>query len=82
MYAAKQHDLMPVDPLKVFGARVRSLREQVGLSQEALAAQAGIHRTYMGGIERGERNPCLKNILRLAHALRVPPKELFPQDDV
>ena len=68
---------MKQDPLKRFGSQVRSLREQAGLSQEALAARAGIHRTYMGGVERGERNPCLRNILRLAEALGVAPAELF-----
>ena len=69
---------MKVDPQKRFGARVRALREQAGVSQEALAAKAGIHRTYMGGVERGERNPCLKNILRLADALGVSPADFFP----
>lgn len=68
---------MTPNPLKQFGARVRLLREAAGLSQEALAAKAGIHRTYMGGVERGERNLCFKNILRLAEALGVPPGELF-----
>lgn len=68
---------MPPDPLEQFGRRVRALRERLGLSQEALAAQAGIHRTYMGGIERGERNICLRNIVRLAAALGVHPRELF-----
>jgi len=65
--------------LKNFGKRVRELRERSGLSQEALAAKAGIHRTYMGGIERGERNLCLKNILRLAAAIGVPPGDLFEE---
>jgi transcriptional regulator with XRE-family HTH domain len=65
--------------LKNFGKRVRELRERSGLSQEALAAKAGIHRTYMGGIERGERNLCLKNILRLAAAIGVRPGELFEE---
>jgi transcriptional regulator with XRE-family HTH domain len=63
--------------LQHFGKRVRALREHAGLSQEALAAKAGIHRTYMGGVERGERNVCLKNIVRLAAALGVHPRELF-----
>jgi transcriptional regulator with XRE-family HTH domain len=63
--------------LRHFGQRVRTLREQAGLSQEALAAKAGIHRTYMGGVERGERNLCLKNIVRLAVALGVHPGQLF-----
>ena len=72
---------MPPNALKQFGTRIRVLRERAGLSQEALAAKAGIHRTYMGGVERGERNPCLKNILRLADALGVPAAELFGGDD-
>ncbi|HVA46571.1 MAG TPA: helix-turn-helix transcriptional regulator [Pirellulales bacterium] len=63
--------------LREFGARVRALREQAGLSQEALAARAGIHRTYIGGVERGERNVGLKNILRIAAALDVPTSALF-----
>ena len=70
---------MKDDPLNKFGARVRALREQSGLSQEALAAEAGIHRTYMGGVERGERNICLRNIIRLAKALGVHPRELFSE---
>ena len=70
---------MKLDPLKQFGSHIRALRERAGLSQEALAAKAGIHRTYMGGVERGERNPCLRNILRLADALGVPPAALFAE---
>jgi len=65
------------DDLKRFGDRVRALRERLGLSQEALAAKAGIHRTYMGGVERGERNISLKNIIRVAAALGVLPADLF-----
>ena len=68
-------------PLKRFGNRVRRLRQRLELSQEALAAKAGIHRTYMGGVERGERNISLKNIYRLAEALGVPPCELFGEND-
>ena len=67
--------------LRRFGQRVRVLREQAGLSQEALAAKAGIHRTYVGGVERGERNLSLKNIMRLAAALDVHPRELFEGAD-
>jgi transcriptional regulator with XRE-family HTH domain len=67
--------------LKRFGDRVRVLRERSGLSQDALAAKAGIHRTYLGGVERGERNICLKNIFRLAAALEVHPRELFDKSE-
>lgn len=72
---------MKHDLLKRFGERVRALREQTGLSQEALAAKAGIHRTYMGGVERGERNICLRNIVRLAEALGVHPRVLFGEPE-
>ncbi|MBI3462985.1 MAG: helix-turn-helix transcriptional regulator [Planctomycetes bacterium] len=60
-----------------FGMRVRAFRENAGLSQEQLAERAQIHRTYIGGIERGERNVGLKNILRIAGALGVAPAQLF-----
>ena len=61
----------------VFGRRVRELRTARGLSQEELAHRAGIHWTYLGGIERGERNPALVNVGRIAKALKVPAAELF-----
>lgn len=60
-----------------FGQRVRTLRKQHGLSQEDLAEKSGLHRTYIGGIERGERNLAVLNILRLAAALEVTVGELF-----
>ena len=60
-----------------FGERVRALRTRIGLSQEQLAEKAGIHRTYVGGVERGERNLGLKNVFRLAKALGVSVAELF-----
>lgn len=72
---------MKKDDLQRFGDRIRELRQESGLSQEALANRAGIHRTYMGGIERGERNVCLRNVFRLARALGVSPKELFPSEN-
>lgn len=60
-----------------FGRRVRTLRETLGWSQERLAERAGLHWTYVGGIERGERNPALDNINRLAQALGVSLAALF-----
>ena len=62
---------------KQFGDRVRELRLSKGLSQEELAFRVKIHRTYIGGIERGERNPSLKNIVAIANALGVTLSELF-----
>lgn len=64
---------------EAFGRRVRALRQPQGLGQEALADRAGLHRTYVGSVERGERNVSLDNIWRLAAALGVHPRELFDQ---
>ena len=62
---------------KRFGNRVRELRRQKGLSQESLALACNLDRTYIGGVERGERNVSLLNIHRIAEALEVSPQELF-----
>jgi len=63
--------------LELFGNTVRELRRQKRLSQEDLAELCNLHRTYIGGIERGERNVGLLNIVYLAKALDVLPSELF-----
>ena len=60
-----------------FGKRVRELRTAKGLSQEALALACDLDRTYIGGIERGERNVSLVNIEKIASGLSVPVRELF-----
>ena len=60
-----------------FGDAVRACRERLGVSQEELAHRAGIHRTYLGDIERGGRNPGLVNICRLAEALEIEPSDIF-----
>jgi len=65
--------------LQKFGDRVRMLRKAKNLSQEQLAERSGLHRNYIGGIERGERNVALLNILRLAKALGVTPSELMKE---
>lgn len=61
-----------------FGAHVRRLRKSRGWSQEELAHRTGRHWTYIGGVERGERNPTLRVIADLAKALEVPIRKLFP----
>lgn len=63
--------------LKVFGKNVRSLRIKNGLSQEELAELSGLHRTYVGSVERGERNISVINISKIARALNVAPSALL-----
>ena len=64
-----------------FGAHIRGVRQQLGLSQEEVAHRAGIHVTYLSGIERGKRNPSLKNLRRISRALDIRLAELFSFDD-
>jgi transcriptional regulator with XRE-family HTH domain len=59
------------------GRRIRALRVSKGWSQERLADEAGMHRTYMWGIEQGVRNPSLRHLTRLADALSVSLPALF-----
>jgi len=61
----------------LFGKALRALREDRGYSQEELAERAGLHRNYVGGVERGERNVALENIVKLAGALSVRTRDLF-----
>lgn len=62
---------------QTFAARVREERKLQGLSQEALAEKSGLHRTYIGSVERGERNVSIDNIERIAKALDVKPADLL-----
>jgi transcriptional regulator with XRE-family HTH domain len=66
-----------VDVRSRFGARVRELRTTNGWCQETLADRCGLHRTYIGGVERGEQNISLANIDRIAKALGASLSELF-----
>ena len=62
---------MSNDPREVYGRTIRTLRKKKGLSQESLAELCNLHRTYVGAVERGERNVSLINIVALARALDV-----------
>lgn len=64
------------DILERFGQRIRHLRTEAGLSQEAFASRCGLDRTYLGGIERGERNVSLRSLGALADALMLTVSEL------
>jgi transcriptional regulator with XRE-family HTH domain len=63
--------------LAAFGNHLRFVRKKAGLSQEETAGRAGIHVTYLSGVERGIRNPSIRNVHRLALALGVPTRRLF-----
>jgi len=63
------------------GQAIRELRQAAGLSQEELADRCGMHRTYVGGIERGERNVSFRNLLRLAAALDVRASQLLARGE-
>lgn len=78
--------MSPLHPMKdneknkikvLFGKGLRSLRQTKGLSQEDLALACELDRTYIGGVERGERNISLLNICKIARALYIPPSELL-----
>jgi len=66
------------DPvLAAFGRNLRQRREALHFTQECLAERAGMDRTYLSDIERGLRNPGIKNVVRLAQALDIPPANLM-----
>jgi transcriptional regulator with XRE-family HTH domain len=68
---------VPEKALQALGKAIRARRGEIdGLSQEGLADLAGMHRTYVGDIERGLRNPSYRNLVKLAAALEVPLSEL------
>jgi transcriptional regulator with XRE-family HTH domain len=64
-----------------FGQAVRGIRRERGLSQEGLALECGLDRTYLSGIERGVRNPSLSNVFKIAAALGVSPVEIFTRSE-
>lgn len=68
---------MPIHARELFARRVREVRTQRGLSQDDLAEIAGLHRTYIGTVERAEQSVGIDNIEKIAKALKVPIFELF-----
>ena len=75
---AKPSEKFAGDPMLVaVGVAIRRARKEVGLSQEALAVDAGLDRSYMGGIERGEHNCAVMTLAKIANALKISPSELF-----
>jgi transcriptional regulator with XRE-family HTH domain len=67
----------PSTLLAGLGRAIREARTELRISQEELSLRTGVHRNYVGGIERGERNPSVVTIARLADALEVPTSDLF-----
>lgn len=70
---------MVSDARKIFASRLRQIRQIKGLSQEELADRAGLHRTYVGSVERGERNISIDNMECLANALEIDIIELLKE---
>lgn len=70
-------------PLTVLvGLKIKHIRQSLNLSQEEFAWRIGIHRTYLGQIERAEKSMSIKNIEKICKALNIEPKELFDFDDL
>ena len=76
-FAMNNLSIPPKSPLILFGRRLAELRKAQGVSQEQLALMSGVARSYVSGVERGQRNIALLNIVRLAQALGLPPAKLF-----
>lgn len=66
------------DILLKFGQKMQKVRKDKGVTQEELAARLSMHRTYIGLIERGERNPTIRTLYKIAKALKVPASDLLP----
>ena len=67
---------------ELVGLRIKDIRNSLNLSQESFAEKVGLHRTYIGQVERAEKNITLKNIHKICYALKIDPKELFDFKDI
>lgn len=67
---------------ELLGLKIKNIRCQLNLSQEGFAEKVGLHRTYIGQVERAEKNITLKNIHKICYALKIDPKELFDFTDI
>lgn len=72
------HNRKKTPSRKAFGLKVRTKRFELEMTQEELAEKADLHPTYLGSVERGERNIALENIIMIAKALGCSPKDLMP----
>lgn len=68
--------------MKEMGAHIRALRKRQGMTQEEMAERCGLHWTYIGGLERGERNPTSKTLNRIAEGLAIAPSKLVSSPPV
>ncbi len=73
---------MSTSILKFLGSRIRDMRKSQRLSQEQLAKVSGLHHTYIGAVERGERNISIKSLLKITNALKIPIGEVFESVDL
>lgn len=71
------YDAMSEQLRRILSESIKQRRKSIGLSQEALADLCGLHRTYIGGVERGERNITLETLVKIASALNAKPHELL-----
>jgi DNA-binding XRE family transcriptional regulator len=75
-------DFKPMLLNELIGIKLRNIRNELNLSQEEFAEKVGLHRTYIGQVERAEKNITLKNIHKICYALKIDPKELFDFTDI
>lgn len=81
LYKTKDN-LDPTILNQLIGLKIKEIRNSLSLSQEEFAEKVGLHRTYIGQVERAEKNITLKNINKICYSLKIDPKELFDFKDI